>query len=50
MTLSFGLNKSLFYLFLFTLISSFLAYQLVVKAYSGIYDDYSYESTVASSR
>lgn len=43
---SFALNKSLFYLFIFTAVSSFFAYKIVVKAYSGVYDENSYESMI----
>ncbi len=38
MVLSLKLNQSLFFIFLFVIVSSFLAYKIIVKAYSGVYD------------
>ena len=39
----FKLQTTLIYLLIFTLISSALAYTIIVKAYDNAYDDYSIE-------
>ncbi len=44
-----GVDKSLIYLLIFTAISSFLAYRIVVKAYDGILDT-DYEAQIVRTK
>ncbi|MBP7007057.1 MAG: hypothetical protein KBC44_00230 [Candidatus Pacebacteria bacterium] len=44
------LNKTLIYFLVFTAVSSFLAYKIVVKAYDGTFDYSSYEAKIINSK
>ena len=46
MVFSLELNKSLLFIFIFTLVSAVLAYKIVAKAYSGVFDARNYETTI----
>ena len=44
------LNKSLLYILILTIVSSFLAYRIIVKAYDGVYIDSHYEVLIIKAK